>query len=519
VVGISKLALPGVTIASADLLHPAVITALNVSSSSGLAFRDLELRADRAGGDNAFRVSGSHDVSFTRLDVHGSLDGDPSNDVSGFLVRTSSNISLTDSEFRELSFAFEHLDTDHLTLSGNEFHNLRSDGIRGGGSSFITITGNRFHDFHPIAADHPDAIQFWTSNTTTNAHDILVANNLIYRGDGQQMQGVFISDEVAGVYYEHVLVEGNLISGGLFHGITVASAFDVTVRGNIVQGFLDNKSWIRLENVDGATVSNNQANLVTTNVVDKNIVQSDNILLPLAGDHGAWAVAAWHVAQAAGLPQAAPIETAGSDASETLFGAAAADQIIAGAGDDTIIDPAGANYLRGGDGADYIRGGFDFDDINGNAGDDTASGGLGDDWVVGGRGNDSLSGGDGADIVYGNLGADTCVGGDGADVVRGGQDADVLQGGAGADFLSGDKGDDTMTGGAGADAFHSFADAGVDRITDFSVAEGDRVVLDAGTSYSVEQVGADTVVHMSAGDVILVGVSMASLTGAWITVG
>jgi Ca2+-binding RTX toxin-like protein len=430
-VSVSSLALPGVTIASADLLHPAVITALNVSSSSGLTFQDLELRADKAGGDNPFKVSGSHDISFTRLDVHGSLDGDPKNDVSAFLVRSSSNISVTDSEFRELSIGFQHLDIDHLTLTGNEFHNLRSDGIRGGGSSFVTITGNRFHDFHPITGDHPDGIQFWTSNTTTNAHDILVANNLIYRGGGQQMQGIFMGDEVDGVFYERVTVEGNLVSGGMFHGITVASAMGVTIRNNIVQGFTDSKSWIRLDDVDGATVADNQTNLLTITAADKNIVQTGTVTLPLAVDHGGWAVGAWHAAQAAGSPLAAPREAAGGDASETLLGGATADQILGGAGDDTLIDPSGANYLRGGDGADYVRGGFDFDDINGNAGDDTLSGGLGDDWVVGGRDNDSLSGGEGADLVLGNFGNDTLVGGDGADILRGGQDADVLQGGAG----------------------------------------------------------------------------------------
>ena len=60
--------------------------------------------------------------------------------------------------------------------------------------------------------------------------------------------------------------------------------------------------------------------------------------------------------------------------------------------------------------------------------------------------------------------------------VRGGQQEDSLSGGCGDDFVSGDKGDDTMTGGAGAELFHSFGDAGIDRVLDFNLAEGDRVI-------------------------------------------
>jgi Ca2+-binding RTX toxin-like protein len=200
-----------------------------------------------------------------------------------------------------------------------------------------------------------------------------------------------------------------------------------------------------------------------------------------------------------------------------IHGDAGPDTIQGSSGDDTINAGDGESYLRGGEGADVIAGGKDFDDINGNQGNDTASGGDGDDWVVGGKDNDSLTGDNGGDIVYGNLGDDSCDGGDGVDIVRGGQGNDVVLGGAGGDWLSGDRGDDTVTGGAGADIFHTFGDAGVDRVTDFNLAEGDRVMLDPGTTYSLSQVGGDTVIAMGGGgQMILVGVSMTSLTGDWI---
>ena len=203
-----------------------------------------------------------------------------------------------------------------------------------------------------------------------------------------------------------------------------------------------------------------------------------------------------------------------------LVGTAAGGTIMAGAGNDTITADDVQNYLRGEDGADSIVGGSGFDDINGNQGNDTCNGGLGDDWVVGGKGDDSLSGYDGDDIVWGNLGNDTLDGGWGADQVRGGQGDDVLFGGPGKDYISGDRGNDTETGGSGADTFHSFSGAGIDKVLDFSYAQGDRVMLDPGTSYTVSQVGADTVVDMGNGDqVILVGVQLSTLPSDWIFMG
>jgi len=201
-----------------------------------------------------------------------------------------------------------------------------------------------------------------------------------------------------------------------------------------------------------------------------------------------------------------------------LDGGAGFDSIFAGAGNDTIEGGTGTSYLRGEDGADSIVGGSVFDDIQGNTGNDTERGGAGDDYVVGGKDHDVLFGEDGADLVYGNLGADTAEGGAGNDIVRGGQDNDCISGGAGADFMSGDKGADTVSGGTGADIFHISSDAGSDRVLDFNLAEGDRVHLDAGATFSVAQVGADTVVTLasSSDQMILVGVQMSSLTPGWI---
>jgi serralysin len=98
-------------------------------------------------------------------------------------------------------------------------------------------------------------------------------------------------------------------------------------------------------------------------------------------------------------------------------------------------------------------------------------------------------GDDGTALVYGHMDGDSCNCDNRNDTVRGGQGNDTLSSGSGADYVSGDLGEDTMTGGKGANIVHSSSDAGIDRVLDLRVA----------------QVGADTVITMSAGSAMLVG--------------
>ncbi|WP_395671184.1 M10 family metallopeptidase C-terminal domain-containing protein [Phenylobacterium sp.] len=219
------------------------------------------------------------------------------------------------------------------------------------------------------------------------------------------------------------------------------------------------------------------------------------------------------------IAQGVVIENAkGGIGADRIAGNAADNALYGGGGNDTLDGGlAGRDFIRGEDGADSISGGAEFDDLHGNRGNDTVAGGDGGDWVVGGQENDLLMGDAGDDIVYGNLGDDNLYGGFGADLVRGGQGTDTLRGEAGDDWLSGDRGSDTVTGGAGADIFHSSQDAGLDRITDFSYAEGDRVQLDPGTTYALRQSGADTLVDMGGGNqMVLVGVQLSGLQPGWI---
>ncbi len=110
-------------------------------------------------------------------------------------------------------------------------------------------------------------------------------------------------------------------------------------------------------------------------------------------------------------------------------------------------------------------------------------------------------------------------GGDGNDTVYGGQGNDTVYGGAGDDLISGDLGNDILYGGPGADRFAFRPGGGVDWIADFNSAEGDRIVLPAGTAYTVTTYQGQAVVDLGHGDQIgLVGVSPSQM-GDWLVFG
>jgi peptidyl-prolyl cis-trans isomerase B (cyclophilin B) len=141
------------------------------------------------------------------------------------------------------------------------------------------------------------------------------------------------------------------------------------------------------------------------------------------------------------------------------------------------------------------------------------TGGSGSDLLRGGRDNDVLSGGADDDILHGNLGEDTVNGGNGNDFMRGGQGNDVINGGTGQDFLIGDRDRDTLTGGADADTFilrtatdlSTDANA-VDTIADFSLTEGDRLVI-------VGELNASNVSFVASGTDALIQISGSGFIG------
>jgi hypothetical protein len=282
----------GITVTSADAARPAVVGGVVVQESSHATLKNLEVTLDPR-THLGVNIGGADGVRLEALDIH-SVSG---RDCIGVNMRNSKNVTLYKSDIHDVGVGIQHLDDEHISIASNKIHDLDGDGIKGGGSSYVAITGNQMTNFTVHPKDHPDAIQFWTVNTKTPTHDLIISNNVFVRGAGAPVQGIFLGNE-ADIPYQNVTVTGNAIVGGMYHGITIYGADGVRVSNNLVQGYSDMDSWIQLNHTTNSTLSGNSStSYMYDNLANEKLVKRDNRKLSRANIGDVSALKNWPAAQ------------------------------------------------------------------------------------------------------------------------------------------------------------------------------------------------------------------------------
>lgn len=286
----SKAFTSNVTITSLDAANPARLSWLKLTDTSNVTFKNLEV--GRALGSTETtdavlaKVTNGGNITFDTVHFHGSLDNDPKNDGTGINFGAVNGLTVINSEFEQLGRGATFGACRNVVVSNNSFHDIRSDGIDFAAMSNVLIDGNSFTNFYPTSTDHPDAIQFWTANTTWSSTDIVIRNNVILQGNGSGMQGIFLRDDVGGLPYQRVTIENNLIyERNMSNGITVmGGGIDVTITGNTVLSPSGDgiPVWIRAENIQGGTITKNLTDqfYLGTNT---NLTVTDNLLTSQSG--------------------------------------------------------------------------------------------------------------------------------------------------------------------------------------------------------------------------------------------
>lgn len=496
----------GVTVTSADPNRPAELTGLRINGSEGLTFKNLILNDKTPSKDYDFAVQNSSNINFDKILIQGTETGPLT--ANPFMIRNSSDVSITNSEVTNVRYGINMLNSNGVTLTNNYFHDIRTDGVRGGGNSDVTIHNNFFTDFRPAATDHPDAIQFWTNGTSASAQNIVITDNVILRGNGSPIQGIFMGDE-AKLPYKNVLIDGNVVIGGMYNGISVGNAEGLKITDNTVAGIGDQISWIRATGAD--VVNGNKAQTYLLNGVNVGLPEGNAYTAPVI-DQGRSILLDW-LAQnditfarsmvssvnyarekvidaVAAMPEVElPAFTVitGTDGADRLKAGKVGDfHLTGGDGNDQFTGGVGKTKMEGGDGNDIYYVNSDRDiviekagggsdtvyttvdykladhveqlrlsatdlKVHGNDLDNRIVGSEGRDTIYGEAGDDSIMGMAGDDLIDGGDGDDSLSGGEGNDVLIGGRGNDKLFGDVGNDRLSGGDGDDWLEGGAGAD--------------------------------------------------------------------
>lgn len=261
-----------------SISNPAHFDGLFISNSSNLSFSGLDMGRALNTGEPEYTqlnwIRSSSNIKFDHIDFHGSKDNDPSNDGVAMALTGVTGFSVTNSSFSDVYRAIAMKQGANISIQGNDFHFIRSDGIVVASTDGISIDGNSFTDFRPISGDHADAIQFWNTGEAVGSANISIKNNTIiqtyFSGVAQTgVQGIFISDPLQ-YGFKNVLIQNNFIySNDAYNGLTVNGGTDVRITDNTVLSKTDDamQLWIRLEASQNVYLADN----VTDNIVMKNI--------------------------------------------------------------------------------------------------------------------------------------------------------------------------------------------------------------------------------------------------------
>ncbi len=242
-----------VTIISADPNDPAVFSGMDVRGATNLRFDGVVFDYVFTQGD----VTWERPFSFTNcanLTIQNSVfDGDVASGVSaiddgystgiGLSVIGSTDVVIKDNALFDFHRGMTIITSSGVTVSGNDVHTIRSDGMDFAEVTDVVIEDNWIHDFKhaPGSDDHSDMIQFWTASTNAPSTDIIIRNNVLDIGSGDWAQSIFMRNEMvdsglAGteMFYRNVLIENNMIVNGHLHGITVGETAGLTIRNNSV---------------------------------------------------------------------------------------------------------------------------------------------------------------------------------------------------------------------------------------------------------------------------------------------
>jgi len=262
------------------------VAGLFVSNSENLTFNGLDLGRALQGNEPDYTrlntVQFSASIKIVNSHIHGSLDGNPTNDGIGLYITDSKNVDILNNRFTELLRGTLVQRTIGVTLASSHFDDIRSDGANFTGNDRVTVRNNVFKGFARSGGDHADAIQFWNTGQSKGQSDIVIRDNIfVQQGSGEGAQGIFISDP-SSYGYKNVLIQNNVMyANDDYNGIMVHGVDGLQILNNtVLSDSQDSKQfWIRVEVNQNVVVRNNLTDNLLINPAVVGLISDGNLSL------------------------------------------------------------------------------------------------------------------------------------------------------------------------------------------------------------------------------------------------
>lgn len=242
-----------ITIRSADPANPATFTGMDIQNAANIKIDsvvfDYTFKSTDALSLRPFVVSNSSGITIS----NSVFDGDVASGRSaqdngfgtgvGFAARGCTNLTFTGNEMTSFLNAANINGCKGVTITNNDIHSMRQDGLKFSQVSNVLIQDNQIHNFNGsiTSGDHRDFIQFFTAGTTQPSANITIRGNTLDIGDGTFTQSIFMRNDLvdkglagASMYYQNVLIENNAIYNDQAHGIEIGATNGLTIRNNSV---------------------------------------------------------------------------------------------------------------------------------------------------------------------------------------------------------------------------------------------------------------------------------------------
>lgn len=248
----------GLTLVSEDPAKPASFESINIDGGNRVSLSQLRFGGSIEGVAWRVQVIDSSAIDLSELDITGRPN--PASTVpGGVYVHRSNHVSLKRLKVGLVSNGLRIFETHQAVVADNIIYDFGSDGMQISDASGSVISGNFITRAHPEPGDHPDGIQMYTVGKQTAASDIVIKDNLIERGTGDLLQGIFVTDETDKNPFANLEIANNIVLGSMYHGITVAGATSGAVRGNVVIPLNGQQNWIKLANAGAMVLEDNVA--------------------------------------------------------------------------------------------------------------------------------------------------------------------------------------------------------------------------------------------------------------------
>jgi len=211
---------------------------ITVNGSANISLDGLRVSTtDRA----RVMLNGTRNVTFTGGEITGlTQNGDPwDEEGTGIHIRTATNVAVQDVKMLEMRLGAFIQRSRNVHFRYNRIMYIR-EGVNIAAADGLTVQGNHISHIYPRynIGEHPDAIQFWTTNETTGSKHVRLIENVLILGGRRAVHGVFARSERAadGVRHSDFEVTRNVYFGSAVHGLSFGDIDGLRARNNVVVG-------------------------------------------------------------------------------------------------------------------------------------------------------------------------------------------------------------------------------------------------------------------------------------------